>query len=177
MPAALASIVLWLLVAFAVQACPEALAVQKRPLAGERPVDLCRYAGQVVIVVNTASKCGFTPQYDGLEALYRRYESRGLVVLGFPSNDFGAQEPGSEAQIQAFCRLTYGVEFPMFEKTHVARGTSDPLYRYLAELAGEYPAWNFHKYVLDRQGRLAASLAGQVDPMDPQFIRLIEELL
>jgi glutathione peroxidase len=158
--------------------CAPTLDPELRPLTGEEPVRLCDvYGGRVVLVVNTASKCAFTPQYEGLEALYERYRARGLVVLGFPSNDFGAQEPGSEKQIQEFCRLTYGVRFPMFEKTHAAEGRADPLYRRLAGLAGEYPRWNFHKYLLDREGRLAGSFPSAVRPDSPELVRAIEDLL
>ncbi len=158
--------------------CAEALDFEIRPLGEPKPVHLCeRYQGKVVLIVNTASKCAFTPQYEGLEALYDRYRDRGLVVLGFPSNDFGNQEPGSEAQIQSFCRLTYGVRFPMFEKTHAARRNADPIYRHLGELAGEYPKWNFHKYLLDREGRLVGSFRSQIGPDNPQLVNLIEELL
>jgi glutathione peroxidase len=131
----------------------------------------------VVLIVNTASFCAYTPQYAGLEALYEQYQARGLVILGFPSNDFGSQEPGSEPQIQEFCRLTYGVQFPMFEKTHAAESRADPLYRLLGELAGEYPRWNFHKYLLDRQGRLAASFPSSLQPASQQLKSAIEELL
>ena len=160
------------------QACPETLDFRKRELAGEETVHLCeRYAGKVVLIVNTASKCAFTPQYDGLEALYRRYRDRGLVVLGFPSNDFGAQEPGTEKQIQSFCRLTYKVDFPMFEKTRVRRDVADPLYRALGQLAGEYPRWNFHKYLIDRDGRLAGSYPSQVRPESSTLVDAIERLL
>jgi glutathione peroxidase len=158
--------------------CPATLNFTKRTLAGEKQVNLCKeYLGKVIVVVNTASKCGFTPQYDGLEALYRKYKSQGLVVLGFPSNDFGAQEPGSEKQIQEFCKLTYGVEFPMFEKTRVVKPNADPLYRALGELAGEYPAWNFHKYLIDRDGRLVASFNSRVEPQSDKVIQAIEQLL
>ncbi len=109
--------------------CPPILDFEKRRLAGDEVVRLCdAYAGQVILVVNTASKCAFTGQYEGLEALYRRYKDRGFVVLGFPSNDFGNQEPGTEQQIQQFCRLTYSVEFPMFEKTRVKKGVADPMF-------------------------------------------------
>lgn len=149
-----------------------------RPLTGEQPVHLCEaFAGRVVLVVNTASKCAYTSQYEGLEALYDRYRDQGLVVLGFPSNDFGAQEPGSEKQIQEFCRLTYGVRFPMFEKTHAAEGRADPLYRRLADAAGEYPRWNFHKYLLDREGRLVGSFPSAVPPDSPQLVQAIEGAL
>lgn len=158
--------------------CPPALDFEFRTLAGSERVDLCQsYLGKVVLLVNTASRCAFTPQYDGLEAVYRRYRDRGLVVLGFPSNDFGAQEPGSEKQVQDFCRLTYGVDFPMFAKTHVGEGRADPLYRTLAELAGEYPRWNFHKYLLDRQGRLVGSYSSFVAPDSRELLDAIESLL
>ena len=159
-------------------ACPATLDFTKRTLNGEERVDLCkRYLGKVVLVVNTASKCGYTYQYEGLESLYRRYRDRGLVVLGFPSNDFGGQEPGSERQIQKFCRLTYGIQFPMFEKTHAARQKADPLYRTLGELAGEYPRWNFHKYLLDRDGHLVKSFDTRVEPEGQEIVQAIESLL
>ncbi len=159
--------------------CPELLQFSRAPLAGKgAEVDLCQaYQGKVILVVNTASKCGYTPQYEGLESLYRRYQARGLVVLGFPSNDFAGQEPGSEAQIAEFCKLTYGVKFPMFAKTEVAQGTSDPFFRALAAAAGEYPQWNFHKYLLDRQGRLVASFPSRAKPEGGQLERKILDLL
>jgi glutathione peroxidase len=159
-------------------ACSETLDFSKRPLNGGEPVRLCdAYQGKVLLVVNTASKCGYTPQYEALERLYDERKGDGLVVIGFPSNDFGGQEPGTEAQIQQFCRLTYGVQFPMFEKTHAARGKADPFYERLATRAGEYPRWNFHKYLIDRNGNLAGSFPSHVDPYDPQLQERIEELL
>ena len=164
--------------AAAADSCPDTLNFTKRSLADEQMVDLCReYQGKVVLVVNTASKCAFTPQYEGLESLYRRYRDRGLVVLGFPSNDFGGQEPGTEKTIREFCRLTYSVEFPMFAKTRVKPPHSDPLYRTLADRAGEYPKWNFHKYLLDRQGRLVESFGSRVRPESQTLIEAIEALL
>lgn len=160
------------------KSCPATLDYSKRELASDKTVNLCKeYLGKVVVVVNTASKCGYTPQCDGLEALYRKYKDRGLVVLGFPSNDYGSQEPGSEKQIQKFCRLTYGVEFPMFEKAHAAKTNADPIYRTLGDMAGEYPQWNFHKFVLDRQGRLIASYNSRVEPQSKTMIETIERLL
>jgi glutathione peroxidase len=158
--------------------CPAALDFYQRPLLGDKPVHLCEeFGGRVVLIVNTASKCGFTPQYDGLEALYARYRDRGLVVAGFPSNDFGGQEPGTEQQIRDFCRLTYGVQFPMFAKTRVRGPDADPLYRHLADVSGNTPRWNFHKYLLDRQGRVVASFPGEVSPQDERLIVAIEALL
>ncbi len=162
----------------AAEACPEALNFNKRVLAGEERVKLCeRYAGKVVLIVNTASKCAYTPQYDGLEALYREYRDRGLVVLGFPSNDFGAQEPGSEKKVQEFCRLTYAVDFPMFEKTRARRGAAGPLYETLGRLTGEYPKWNFHKYLIDREGEVAGSFPSRVKPRSEELVNAIEALL
>lgn len=158
--------------------CPETLAFDERRLNSSETVNLCEaYLGQVVLIVNTASKCGFTHQYDGLEKLYARYRDSGFVVLGFPSNDFGGQEPGTEEQIQSFCRLTYSVTFPMFEKTHAARHNASPIYRTLGELAGEYPTWNFHKYLLDRDGRLVKSFSTPTSPQSEEMVRAIEAQL
>ncbi len=160
------------------EACPAALDFELRSLGGDETVNLCEsYRGKVALIVNTASRCAFTPQYEGLETLYERYRERGFVVLGFPSNDFGSQEPGSEAQVKDFCRLTYGVRFPMFEKTHAAEGRADPLYRALAEQAGEYPSWNFHKYLLDREGRVVGSYSSFTPPESSNLIRAIESFL
>ncbi len=159
-------------------ACPPTLDFELRRLNSEERINLCQsYLGKVVLIVNTASKCGFTPQYEGLEALYDRYRDRGLVVLGFPSNDFGGQEPGTEAQIQEFCRLTYSVRFPMFEKVRAAQAQASPLYRVLGELSGEYPSWNFHKYLLDRYGRLVKSFPTRTPPLSKEVTDAIENLL
>lgn len=149
-----------------------------RPLAGKTPVNLNqKYAGDVLLVVNTASKCGFTPQYEGLEALHQKYAGRGFAVLGFPSNDFQGQEPGSERQIQEFCTLTYGVKFPMFEKVHVTGAETTPLYRGLARETGVAPGWNFHKYLIGRDGRVVAQFPSKVKPDDPQLVQAIEREL
>ena len=116
------------------------------PAIGGGPLDAAQFRGRVVLVVNTASKCGFTPQYEGLEALWRVYRDRGLVVLGVPSNDFGAQEPGTNSDVTSFCRLSYGVDFPLMEKQTVTGGGAHPLYRWAAERTGPLgtPRWNFH---------------------------------
>lgn len=135
------------------------------------------YEGKVMLVVNTASKCGFTHQYDGLERLYSKYKGEGLVVLGFPSNDFANQEPGTEKQIQDFCRLTYGVRFPMFAKTRAKEGVADELYKRLGDAAGEYPIWNFHKYLIDRNGNLVGSYKSHVGPESGRLVSDIEALL
>lgn len=159
-------------------ACPAVLDFHKRPLTGTTPVHLCAaHAGRVVLIVNTASRCAYTSQYAQLEALYDTYAGRGLVVLGFPSNDFGHQEPGSERQIRDFCRLTYDVSFPMYAKSRVAAPDAEPLFAYLAQLSGESPAWNFHKYLIDRDGRLLGSFPSSVAPDAPELIRLIEGAL
>jgi glutathione peroxidase len=149
-----------------------------RQLAGKQVLNLRQaYGGQVLLVVNTASKCGFTPQYEGLEALHARYKARGFAVLGFPSNDFMGQEPGSEKQIQEFCTLTYGVKFPMFEKVHVKGNQATPFYRELAKATGEAPKWNFHKYLIDRNGKVVASYGSRTRPDDPALVAKIEGLL
>lgn len=149
-----------------------------RPLAGKEKVDLKRaYGGDVVLVVNTASKCGFTPQFEALEAMHARYRPRGFAVLGFPSGDFKAQEFEDETQIREFCTLTYGVKFPMFEKVHVVGDTATPLYRELARASGEAPQWNFHKYLIGRDGRLVASWGSRTRPDDPRIVAAIEEAL
>jgi len=159
-------------------ACPPNLDFRVTPLGGGEPVHLCdAYAERVVLIVNTASKCAFTDQYAGLEALHDRYKDAGLAVLGFPSNDFGNQEPGDAEEIKDFCRLTYSVEFPMFAKTHVREGRADPLYRRLAGAAGEYPEWNFHKYLLDRDGELIASFASHIPPEHERLQSAVKEAL
>ena len=157
--------------------CPALWQQQFKRLQDEAPQALCQYAGKVVLVVNTASYCGFTGQYQGLEALYARYQARGLVVLGFPSNDFGQQEPGSGKEIADFCFNTYGVKFPMFSKTVVVGAGRSPLYAALAKASGEAPQWNFHKYLVDRQGRVTGSFASSVKPDDKRLMAAIERAL
>ena len=135
------------------------------------------YEGKVLLVVNTASKCGNTPQYDGLEKLNEQYGEEGLVVLGFPSNDFMGQEPGTEEDIQEFCRLTYGVKFPMFEKTAVKEGKAHPFYAQLAAASGTYPTWNFHKYLIGRDGNLITEFSPRTKPYDDKLVAEIEKAL
>jgi glutathione peroxidase len=149
-----------------------------RPLASRDQVNLCEaYEGKVLLVVNTASKCGNTHQYEGLEKLYDEYGEQGLVVLGFPSNDFMGQEPGTEEEIQEFCRLTYGVKFPMFEKTSVREGNAHPFYVELADAAGTYPTWNFHKYLIGRDGRVITEFSPRTQPYDAQLVATLEQAL
>jgi glutathione peroxidase len=152
--------------AAAQDACKPVLDHAFPALLDGKPRSLCEYSGRVVLVVNTASECGYTPQYEGLEALYKRYQKRGLVVVGFPSNDFGGQEPGSNQQVAEFCRLNYGVTFPMFEKTVVSGPKAHPFYAALAQRSGSVPRWNFHKYLIDRNGTHVVGFGSGVAPGD-----------
>lgn len=149
-----------------------------RRLASDEVVNLGEeYGGKVLLVVNTASKCGNTPQYEGLERLYQQYGDRGLVVLGFPSNDFFGQEPGTEEEIQTFCRLTYKVKFPMFEKVTVKKGKAHPFFDRLAAASGTYPRWNFHKYLIGRDGQLIEQFSPRTKPYNKKVIASIESAL
>ena len=163
--------------ATAAAGCPAVLQHRFNRLQDEAPQDLCQYAGKVVLVVNTASFCGFTPQYEGLERLHARLAPRGLVVLGFPSNDFGQQEPGNNKQIADFCFNTYAVRFPMFSKTTVVGASAHPLFVSLARATGKAPAWNFHKYLIDRKGRVLASFPSETLPESPELAARIEKAL
>jgi glutathione peroxidase len=157
-------------------ACPALLQHTLPRLQDDKPQPLCQYAGKVLLIVNTASQCGYTPQYTGLEALHARYAARGLVVLGFPSNDF-RQEPGDAKQIADTCFNFYGVRFPMFGKTAVAGRDAHPLYAALARASGSAPTWNFHKYLVDRQGRVVAHFPSAVAPEDKRLVAALEPLL
>ena len=139
--------------------------------------DLCQYAGKVVLVVNTASYCGYTPQYKGLQALNEKYKPRGLVILGFPSNDFGEQEPGGNKEIAEFCDRTYAVKFPMFAKTSVKEAGGSAVFDGLAKATGERPKWNFHKYLISRDATKVASFASKVEPDSKEFVQRVEEFL
>ncbi len=143
----------------------------------DESISLCDFRGQVLLIVNTASQCGYTPQYAGLEQLYRRYRNRGFVVLGFPANDFGGQEPGSNKQIAQFCQVNYGVTFPVFAKTSVLGAAANPLFRDLEARTGKRPQWNFHKYLVDRSGQPVAAFGSGVEPLDSRLTSQIERLL
>jgi glutathione peroxidase len=150
--------------------------LKTRTLDG-KPADLAQYRGSVSLVVNVASFCGYTPQYAGLEKLHREMKGNGINVLGFPSNDFGEQEPGTAEEIATFCRLTYGVSFPMFEKVVTRSGTGQsPVYAFLGR-SGNLPAWNFSKYVVDRTGRVVAFFPSDVTPEDPRLRGAIAKAL
>lgn len=159
--------------------CPELLNRQMPRLQDEKPQALCQYAGKVVLVVNTASFCGYTPQYKALEALSARYADKGLVVLGFPSGDFGNQEYGSNKEIAEFCENTFNVKFPMFSKSNVAAGKADlnPLFADLAKRTGQSPKWNFHKYLISRDGKQVMSFASGVSPDSTQFTQAVDKLV
>ncbi|MET0167802.1 MAG: glutathione peroxidase [Vicinamibacterales bacterium] len=142
-----------------------------------KPGNLAQYKGQVSLVVNVASKCGFTPQYEGLEKLQREMKGKGFNVLGFPSNDFGGQEPGTAQEIATFCKLTYDVTFPMFEKVVTKKGADQsPVYTFLGE-TGNLPAWNFSKYVVDKNGKVVAFFPSTVTPEDPALRAAISKAL
>jgi len=158
-------------------ACPALLQFTFNRLQTGESQSLCQFQGKVLLIVNTASYCGNTPQYEGLEALYRKYRDRGLVVVGFPSNDFGGQEPGSNKEIAEFCRTTYGVEFPMFEKSTVKSVNANPLFAELTTRTGNAPHWNFHKYVVDRTGTRVTSFSDSVKPDARDLVVLVERLL
>jgi glutathione peroxidase len=157
----------------AMAACPSLLDRSMQTL-DERNQSLCEYTGKVLLVVNTASQCGYTPQYDGLEALYKKYKGKGLVVMGFPMNDFGGQEPGSNKEISTFCVNEYAIDFPMFAKTDLK---ANPLYADLRKATGESPKWNFHKYLVDRSGNKVQSFGTKVEPNDAKLVGAIEHLL
>jgi glutathione peroxidase len=157
-------------------ACPATLNHQINRLQDEAPQNLCQYAGKVVLIVNTASYCGYTVQYEGLERLYAKYRERGLVVLGFASNDF-QQETGSNKEIAEFCNNTYGVKFPMFAKTSVIGPNANPFYQSLIKAGAQPPKWNFHKILLDRSGKVVASYPSKITPDDKMLIANIEKAL
>ena len=158
------------------QACPALLQQNVLRLQDEKPQSLCQYSGKVVVVVNTASFCGFTPQYKSLEALHDKYQGRGLVVLGFPSNDF-SQESGSNTEIAAFSESTFGVKFPMFTKTTVSGKDASPFFKQLADKSGTAPRWNFYKYIVSRDGTAVTSFNSMTDPSSGKFVAEIEKQL
>lgn len=157
--------------------CSKTLSHSFLRLQDEAPQNLCQYQGKVVLIVNTASYCGFTSQYDGLEKLYSQYKDKGLVILGFPSNDFGKQEPGSNKEIADFCHNTYGVKFPMFAKSSVTGPNVNPLFKHLIEQTGTKPRWNFYKYLVDRQGNVVDAYSSMTSPSSSKLVAQLEKLL
>ena len=157
--------------------CPKSLDFDIKLLGEDKTVNLCEnFLGKVILVVNTASKCGFTPQYEGLEKLYEKNKDRGLVVLGFPSHDF-YQEPATETEIKDFCKLTYNVQFPMFTKTKVRGKDAHPFFKLLAQETNSAPKWNFHKYLISKDGTITDSFSTVTGPDSNRIIKKIEELL
>jgi glutathione peroxidase len=146
-------------------------------LQDEVPQNLCQYQGKVIMVVNTASFCGFTSQYEALEKMYSRYKDRGFVILGFPSNDFGQQEPGTNKEIAEFCKNTYDVKFPMFAKSSVSGKDANPLFKMLIAKTGTTPKWNFYKYLIDRNGNIVDSFNSLTKPDSRSITSEIEKLL
>ncbi len=165
------------IVPVAAAGCPDLLKHEFTGLNDGKPMPLCQFQGKVLLVVNTASYCGFTNQYDGLEKLYDRLKDKGLVVLGFPSNDFGEQEPGGDKQIADFCRLTYGVEFPMVSKTVVKGDKANPFYKDLAKRSDSKPKWNFHKSLISRDGQQDLAFGSRTKPDDKALLAKINEFL
>ena len=161
----------------AAPACTPLLSHTFLRLQDEAPQNLCQYQGKVILVVNTASFCGFTSQYEGLEKLYAKYKDRGLVVLGFPSNDFGQQEPGSNKEIADFCKNTYDVKFPMFAKSSVSGSNPNPLFKMLIAKTGTTPKWNFYKYLIDRNGNAIDAFGSMTKPSSSSLTGEVEKLL
>ena len=151
------------------------------PSIDGQPTSLSNYKGKVVLLVNVASRCGFTPQYSALESLYEKYKEQGLVVLGFPANNFGGQEPGTNAEIKSFCTLKYNVTFPIFAKVSVKGADTTPLYQYLTQQANPAVAgdikWNFTKFLVDRSGKVVARFEPAVTPDSPEVVAAVENLL
>ncbi len=158
-------------------ACPALLNHSVEPITGGKAQSLCQYQGRVVLVVNTASECGYTGQYDGLHALHKKYAACGLVVLGFPSNAFGGQEPGSNKKIAEFCQANYGVTFPVFAKVEAMPLRNDPACAGLVTSTGAEPTWNFHKYLIDRKGTRVESFESGVEPQSAALVQRIEVML
>ena len=157
--------------------CPVALDFKFPRLQDEKMQDLCQYKGKVVLVVNTASYCGFTSQYEGLESIYSKYASKGLVVIGFPSNDFGQQEPGTNKEIADFCKNTYDVKFPMMAKSVVSGSNANPMFKLLIDKTKTTPKWNFYKYLIDRDGNVVNAYSSMVKPDSKTITAEIEKLL
>lgn len=159
------------------QQCPALLNHQFPRLQDEKMLSLCDFKGQVLLVVNTASFCGFTGQYEELEKIHRQYKEKGFSVVGFPSSDFGNQEYKSNQEIAAFCNNTFGVKFPMFAKTVVKGESANPFYKQLAQASGQQPGWNFHKYLINRQGQVVETFKSNVSPTSPEVTQAIRRAL
>jgi glutathione peroxidase len=142
-----------------------------------KPAPLAAYKGKTVLVVNVASRCGYTPQYTGLEALYKKYKDQGLVIVGFPANNFGAQEPGTNEEIKTFCSSKYNVTFPMYSKISVAGSDKAPLYEYLTSTGGGEVKWNFTKFLVGKDGKVITRFESSVTPESPELVSAVEKAL
>ena len=162
---------------YASENCPALLNHQFPRLQDEKPISMCQFKGKVLLVVNTASFCGFTGQYEELEKVHSQYQAKGFSVVGFPSSDFGNQEYQSNKEIAAFCNNTFGVKFPMFAKTVVKGDSANPFYKQLAQASGEQPGWNFHKYLINRQGQVVETFKSNVSPTSPEVTQAIRRAL
>jgi glutathione peroxidase len=160
-----------------VKSCPAILNHKLNKLQDDSVQDLCQYAGKAILVVNTASYCGFTGQYEGLESLYAKYKDRGFIILGFPSNDFGKQEPGTSKQIGDFCFNTYGIQFPMFSKSVVSGVNKNAFYAILEKETGVQPLWNFYKYLIDKNGKVINWYFPFTGPDNSRLVSHIEQAL
>ena len=172
----LLGLMLALFVGGSMAACPKILDHKMKNLEG-KTIDLCEYSGQVVLAVNTASKCGFTPQFEELEALHQNFKDQGFTVIGFPANDFGGQEPGSNQEIKEFCELNYGVKFPMMEKSSVKKKTANPIFAQLIDATGVTPKWNFYKYLISRDGEEVYSFSSVTSPNSKKLLNKLKALL
>jgi glutathione peroxidase len=169
------AVLLGALVAMSVFAASSVHDFEMKSISGDE-VSLADYQGKVLLMVNVASRCGFTPQYEGLQALHERYKDKGVVVMGFPANNFGGQEPGSDAEIKTFCSRTYGVDFPMFSKISVKGADKHPLYQYLTA-GGEEVPWNFTKFLVGKDGKVIKRFAPDVEPMAGELTSAIDAAL
>ena len=175
--AAAALLALTVLPAFALDCASTDLDFTTKRLLGKKE-NLCQqYGGKVVLAVNVASHCGYTPQYEGLEKLYKTYKEKGLVVLGFPSAEFGDQEFADEKQIAKFCKANYGVSFPLFGKGSVKGADASPFYQRLIKKTGEEPGWNFNKYLIGRDGKVIASFSSVTKPDDPELLEALDKAI
>ena len=157
-------------------ACPTLLDTRMENLSGEI-VDFCDYSDKVILAVNTASYCGNTPQYEALESLYQRYKDKNFVIIGFPANNFGGQEPGSDEEIKEFCEVNFGVTFPMVTKSDVLGANANPIFVNLAKITGKSPQWNFHKYLIPVGGQSAESFPAFMNPLNSKLTAAIEKLV
>ena len=156
--------------------CTELLDKNVNDINGN-PTNLCEYKDKVILAVNTASRCGYTPQYKELQKLYESFKDKGFIIVAFPSNDFGGQEPGSNSEIKTLCEKNYGVKFPIMEKSSVTSNSANPFFKELTKITGEAPRWNFHKYLISKNAQEVVSYRSGVSPKNDNFLSKLEEFL